>query len=71
MRNEFGEEIEKYDVVPEDIWEYIGELLENIGTIAEMIHDEMPLEYQDAWLKAIIEIVVIKAPIANMTLGPV
>ena len=47
--------VEKYDVVHEDIYEYIGELLESIETIAEIIHMEMPLSYQDDWLESVME----------------
>ena len=47
--------VEKYDVVHEDIYEYIGELLETIETIAEIIHMEMPLSYQDDWLESVME----------------
>ena len=47
--------VEKYDVVHEDIYEYISELLETIETIAEIIHMELPLEYQDDWLKSVME----------------
>ena len=47
--------VEKYDVVHEDIYEYISELLENIETIAEIIHMELPLEYQDDWLESVME----------------
>ena len=47
--------VEKYDVVHEDIYEYIGELLESIETIAEIIHMELPLEYQDNWLESVME----------------
>jgi|TARA_R110000765_G_scaffold332845_1_gene423469 hypothetical protein len=31
------------------------ELLEAVNEIAEIIYMECPIEYQDAWLKAIIE----------------
>ena len=47
--------VEKYDVVHEDIYEYIGELLETIETIAEIIYMEMPLSYQDDWLESVME----------------
>ena len=47
--------VEKYDLVHEDIYEYIGELLETIETIAEIIHMEMPLSYQDDWLESVME----------------
>ena len=47
--------VEKYDVVHEDIYEYIGELLEKIETIADIIYMEMPLRYQDDWLDAMIK----------------
>ena len=45
----------EYDLVHEDIYEYIGELLETIETIAEIIHMEMPLSYQDDWLESVME----------------
>ena len=47
--------VEKYDVVHEDIYEYIGELLERIQAIADIIYMEMPLRYQDEWLDAMIK----------------
>ena len=47
--------VEKYDVVHEDIYEYIGELLENIQEIADIIAMELPLRYQDKWLGRAIE----------------
>ena len=47
--------VEKYDLVHEDIYEYIGELLETIETIADIIHMEMPLSYQDDWLESVME----------------
>ena len=47
--------VEKYDVVHEDIYEYIGELLEKIETIADIIWMEMPLSYQDDWLECMIK----------------
>ena len=47
--------LEKYDVVHEDIYEYISELLETIETIADIIHMEMPLSYQDDWLESVME----------------
>ena len=34
---------------------YNDELLDAVNEIAEIIYMEMPLEYQDSWLKAIIE----------------
>ena len=33
---------------------YTDELLEAVQTIAEIIHMQMPLRYQDAWLKDIV-----------------
>jgi len=34
---------------------YTDELLEAVQGIAEIIHYQMPLRYQDAWLNSIIE----------------
>ena len=34
---------------------YNDELLEVVNEIAEIIYLECPIEYQDAWLKAIID----------------
>ena len=42
-------------IVGDDIWEYVGELLEHIDEIAEIIHMEMPLRYQDKWLRGIMD----------------
>ena len=39
------------------------ELLEAVNEIAEIIYMECPIEYQDAWLKAIIEKGIWSAPI--------
>ena len=48
---------------------HTDELLEAVNEIAEIIYMECPIEYQDAWLKAIIEKGIWRPTIDEQTRG--